>query len=150
MWIMFSLQEALLSLMRMGPSLISKPLIKKNVLETTKFELPFRGFTKTAHPKVRLLAFDAVFWLHWKMVNCESGVVFQEFTEALKKLREVYFANKTNVGEIIRANAHLLSDSGYNYGILKAAAFQSAANGKATSGTGRKNTFLFRLKSYKM
>lgn len=39
-------------LMNMSSSEISKPLIEENVMETTKIELPFRGFTKTAYPKV--------------------------------------------------------------------------------------------------
>lgn len=48
-----------------------------------------------------------------------------------------------------RANADLLSDAGFSYGIIKATALQSAANSKATSEFGRRTTFLFRLSSHK-
>lgn len=62
----------------------------------------------------------------------------------MKKLREAYFSNLTNIDAIIRANGDFLSDSFVNYKILKAIAFQSKANSKASSELGRKNTFLFR------
>lgn len=66
---------------------------------------------------------------------------FQEYEEALRKLRKAYFSNVRTVDAIIRANNDLVSDSSMNYAVMKAIAHQSTANTKAT---GRKNTFLFR------
>lgn len=48
----FTAQEIPLTALNISSSEASKPLIKQNVMETTKFELPFKGFTKTSHPKV--------------------------------------------------------------------------------------------------
>lgn len=36
----------------------SEPLIKENVMETTRIDLPFKGFTKAAYPKVNVAEFQ--------------------------------------------------------------------------------------------
>lgn len=59
-------------------------------------------------------------------------------------LEITYFPDKTNIPAIRRANIDLTADEYFTYGILKAVAFQSNANNKATNGIGPKNTFLFR------
>lgn len=71
-------------------------------------------------------------------------VSFQEFEEALKKLRKAYFSNKTTVGAIKRTNSDLLSDARFNYATTRSAVLQANANQKGTSEFSRKNTFLFR------
>lgn len=68
----------------------------------------------------------------------------KEYEEALKKLRKAYFTNTTNIDTIKRANIDLVSDSVFNYGIIKAVAHQANANQETTNEVRRKNTFLFR------
>lgn len=48
----FTGQEIPLVALNISSSEASKPLIEENVMETTKFTLPFKGFTKAAYPKV--------------------------------------------------------------------------------------------------
>lgn len=62
----------------------------------------------------------------------------------MNALRKAYFSNTTHIEAIQRTNNDLLSDSMSIYPILKAVVHQSKANNKASSKTGRKNTFLFR------
>lgn len=69
---------------------------------------------------------------------------FQKYAAALKKLRNAYFSNATNIEAIKRANADLLSDSMLNYDTIKSIEFQAKANQRAISENGRKNTFFFR------
>lgn len=69
---------------------------------------------------------------------------FQEYEEALKKFRNAYFWNTTNADAVHRTNDNLLSDSGFNYAIVKAFALQSEANQKIANDIERKKTFLFR------
>lgn len=69
---------------------------------------------------------------------------FQEYEEALKKLRNAYFSNVTIAAEIKRANAALKSDSIFNFRAIKTAALQAGVNHKAIRTNGPKTTFLFR------
>lgn len=62
----------------------------------------------------------------------------------MKKLEIAYFPDPSNIAAVERANIDLVSDTYFNYGILKAVAFQSNANQNASRETGSKNTFLFR------
>lgn len=60
----------------------------------------------------------------------------------MRKLEKAYYPDPKNIYAVERANIDLLSDTYFNYGILKSVAFQANANKKAK--TGSKNTFLFR------
>lgn len=75
-----------------------------------------------------------------------AWIFFQEFEEALKKLRKAYFSNKPTVDAIKRTNSDLLSDARFNYATIRSAVLQANANHRGTTDTERKNTFLFRWK----
>lgn len=65
----------------------------------------------------------------------------QEYEEAMKKLREAYFSNITDVDTIKRINGDLLSEY---YENIKIVSLQATANHKPTGRVERRNTFLFR------
>lgn len=54
----FTAQEAPLAVYNISSLEGSEQLIKENVTETKKFSLPFKGFTKKAHPKVHSRIFN--------------------------------------------------------------------------------------------
>lgn len=63
---------------------------------------------------------------------------FQEYEEALKKLRAAYYSGSTDPLIISRENIALMSDLNFNWSVLKALKLQSDANGE------QKKTFFLR------
>lgn len=68
---------------------------------------------------------------------------FQEYRQALTKLREAYFSNATDIDAIRRANIALMSDLNFRDSILKTVIQQTISNRHH-----QKNTFLFRSNKY--
>lgn len=73
-------------------------------------------------------------------------MIFQEYANAVEKLRLAYFPDTANIDAIKYGNIALMSDFEFSDGILKAAALQADANSKnVDKNKGPKNTFLYRL-----
>lgn len=78
------------------------------------------------------------------MISC-NWENFQEYEQAMKLLREVYFPNTLTSREIRDRNTAYISDMGLVTGIIEAVMYQANANNNNfTANSGPKNTFLFR------
>lgn len=70
--------------------------------------------------------------------------MFQEFEDAMMKLKKAYFKNATNFEAIKRGNIAFASDLVVCDDILKTVIHQTRANTNSTDKSQHKNTFLMR------
>lgn len=81
-------------------------------------------------------------------VKLDHKKQFQEYEQAVEKLRIAYFSNKTDIDAIKRANIALLSDANFGDSVIKAVVLQTIANNNnknSAQNQSQKNTFLFRF-----
>lgn len=72
------------------------------------------------------------------------GWYFQEYIEALGKLRDAYFHDGIHGDAIPRQNINVMSDMYFGDSILHALVLQTKVNRKDTDKTTHKDVFLFR------
>lgn len=70
---------------------------------------------------------------------------FQEYKEALERLRVAYFSNANDITTIRKANIDLMSAMNFVDSVLKNFVLQMKTNNKDTDKSRNRNTFLFRF-----
>lgn len=70
---------------------------------------------------------------------------FQEFKQAVNKLRTAYFPDTANITSIRQGNIDLMSDLTFSDSTLKSTVLQTIVNNNGTNKMRHRNTYLFRL-----
>lgn len=70
---------------------------------------------------------------------------FQEYKEALERLRVAYFSNANDITTIRKANIDLMSAINFVDSVLKNFVLKMKTNNKDTDKSRNRNTFLFRF-----